>query len=373
MNKNHVLGTLGLIVLLALGTYSWSRHANVEANHSIIPIGGIFILTGQGASWGEASRNGMELAIQDINAAGGVNGKLLKGIYEDDGSDPQKAISAVHKLTESDGARFIIGTNWSNTGVPVAPVAAAAHVVMISPSLGLKDFNESSPYLFNVWQHDDVLSAKLADIVYAKGYRKVALFGANDVWVKAQTAAFVARFEQLGGTVAFTYEPTTDATDERTAVKKALSVQGVDAIVMTTDGTALTPLTARQLHELGSTLPMFNITVDKQILADCGTNCDGMLFPTSLTPTLAFETKYGAAYGGRKVEIGADSSYDAVMMIAEAMKATHSEDPDQVKAYLAAIKVYHGASGTLTSDGKRGFTKDYVLMKSENGAPVATQ
>lgn len=374
MKKNYAIVfvvVLAVVAVLGSGVLKNLSGAGAAASLSqgaSIPLGGIMILSGEGASWGEASRNGMELAIEDINKKGGVNGKQLRGIYEDDGSNPQKAIGAFNKLTESDHVSFIIGPNWSNTGLAVAPLADKAKVVVVSPSLGVKDFNESSPYLFNTWQHDDILSANLADVVYAKGYRNVALFGANDVWVKVQTAAFKSRFEALGGKIAHLYEPTVGATDERTEIQKVLSDPSIDAMVMTTDGTGLTVVTARQLKELGSTLPMFNITVDAGILGQCGTNCDGMVFPTSLTPTKEFEAKYKKAYN-RDVEIGADSAYDAVMMIAEAMKATRSEDPEKVKEYLAGIKTYDGASGTLTSDGKRGFTKDYILVESRNGAP----
>lgn len=354
-----------LIVVVALLGYG----VRGETEESVISLGGVMILSGEGASWGEASKNGMELAIKDLNERGGVNGKKVRGIYEDDGSDPQKAVSAFRKLVDSDHVKFIVGPNWSKTGLAIAPLADAAKAVVVSPSLGVREFNEASSYLFNTWQHDDILSAKLADIVYAKGHRRVALFGAQDPWVKVQTQAFKARFEELGGKVARVYEPTTETTDERTEIQKVLADKSIDAVVMTTDGYSLTYIGARQLRELGSTLPMFNITVDEKILADCGADCDGMIFPTSLTPTKEFETKYKAAYN-REVEIGADSAYDAVMMIAEAMEATNSEDPDVVKEYMASIKTYEGVSGTLVSDGKRAFTKDYLLKRSEGGVPV---
>ena len=374
MKKNYAIVlvvVLAVVAVLGSGVLKNLSGAGAAASLSqgtTIPLGGIMILSGEGASWGEASRNGMALAIEDINKSGGVNGKQLRGIYEDDGSDPQKAIGAFNKLTETDRVSFIIGPNWSNTGLAVAPLADKAKVVVVSPSLGVKDFNESSPYLFNTWQHDDILSTNLADVVYAKGYRNVALFGANDVWVKVQTTAFKNRFEALGGNIAHLYEPTIGTTDERTEIQKVLADSSIDAMVMTTDGTGLTVVTARQLKELGSTLPMFNITVDAGILGQCGANCDGMVFPTSLTPTKEFEAKYKTTYN-RDVEIGADSAYDAVMMIAEAMKATQSEDPEKVKEYLASIKTYDGASGELTSDGKRGFTKGYILVESRDGVP----
>lgn len=370
MKKYLTVGAivLGLIVLV-LGTKFLQEASADVSGKSIIPIGGIMILSGEGATWGEASRNGMELAIQEVNKRGGVNGKQLKGIYEDDGSDPQKTISAFKKLTEVDAVEFIIGPNWSKLGLAVAPLVDEAQVVMISPSLGVREFNEASTYLFNTWQHDDILSANLAEVVYARGHRNVALFGAKDEWVQVQTLAFKKRFEELGGTVARVYEPTTETTDERTEIQKVIADSTIDALVMTTDGYSLSILTARQLRELGSDLPIFNITVDKKILAECGTCCDGMVFPTSLTPTKEFEAKYQKAYN-REVEIGSDSAYDAIMMLAEAMEATNSEDPELVKAYLAGITTYTGASGTLVSDGKRAFTKDYVLKESQGGVPV---
>jgi branched-chain amino acid transport system substrate-binding protein len=94
-----------------------------------------------------------------------------------------------------------------------------------------------------------------------------------------------------------------------------------------------------------------------------------MLFPTSLTPTKAFSEYYHETYG-RDVEIGADSAYDAVMLIAEAMKETGSFDPERVAKYLASVHTYEGVSGTLIADGKRGFTKDYVLIESRDGKPI---
>jgi branched-chain amino acid transport system substrate-binding protein len=91
-----------------------------------------------------------------------------------------------------------------------------------------------------------------------------------------------------------------------------------------------------------------------------------MIFPTSLTPTAEFSEKYKVRYN-REVEIGADTAYDAVMLIAEAMRETNSTDPDKVKEYLAGIKTYAGVSGNLTSDGKRDFVKDFLLKQVKNG------
>src|SRR3989344_6376843 len=118
MNKSTIWAVVIIIILIIGGVLIGKRPATPEVPTTTEPIkiGGVFILTGEGASWGEATRNGMELAIGEINNRGGIDGRKLQAIYEDDGSDPKKAIAAFNKLTEVDGVKFIIGPNWSNTG-----------------------------------------------------------------------------------------------------------------------------------------------------------------------------------------------------------------------------------------------------------------
>ena len=185
--KNTYIAVFGLAAVVIGGLYysfisqSVSGRVAGTATSTPIGIGAVMILSGEGATWGEASRNGMALAIEDINKSGGVLGRPFKGIYEDDQSDPKAAVSAFNKLVDSDGAKFIIGPNWSNTGLAVRDLAAQAKVVMVSPSLGVADFNEGIDYVFNTWPHDKILSPQLAYYVYGKGHRHVALFGANDL------------------------------------------------------------------------------------------------------------------------------------------------------------------------------------------------
>ncbi len=369
--KKTLIITAVAIIALSIGYSSLTQTTKpVETDTGDIKIGSILILSGEGASWGEATKNGIDLAIKDVNEAGGINGRMLTVIHEDNASEPQKAISIFRKLTESDGVKYIIGPNWSNSGEPLVELADKAKTVMISPTLGVREFNEGSKYLFNTWPHDDLLSGKLADYVYEKGYRNVAVFGAQQVWNKQQTDAFVKRFTELGGKIALKYEPTIDTKDQRTEVLKVKADKSIDAVILTNAGYSLADITAEELKDFKVSLPLFSITIDQQLISTCHGACDGMTFLTFLTPTAAFEQKYKAAYNGREVEIGADSAYDAVMMLAEAMKATKSTDTEKVSAYLAGIKQYSGASGNLTSDGKRGFTKPYIIKKVVDGKQV---
>ncbi|MDB5258934.1 MAG: Extracellular ligand-binding receptor [Candidatus Taylorbacteria bacterium] len=366
-----VIVLIGIAMVVIIKVHNNAGSSATVSGQGTIKIGGILILSGDGASWGEGSKNGIDLAIEDVNKRGGVNGKKLSISYEDDMGDPQKAISAFRKLTEVDKIKFIIGPNWSPSGIALAALAGTQKTVMISPSLGVKEFNEANKYLFNLWPHDFTLSRTLADYVYSKGHRNVAIFGAQDAWVKDQTNNFKERFEELGGKVSFMIEPKISDTDMRTAIIKTKNDPSIDAVIMTVAGYSLGHIIPQQMKQFSLNLPIFSLNMDKKVSADCGDACDGLTFLINFTPSKEFEARYTKQFG-REIGVGADSGYDAVMVLANAMSETKSVDPDVIAAKLASIKEYDGVSGHLISDGKRGFTKPYSIKKVLHGQIVST-
>lgn len=228
-----------------------------------IQLGTILILSGEGASWGTASANGVSMAVDKINSEGGILGRSLKVVPQDDQGDAKKSITAFRQLTDVYGIKFIIGPTWSNLGLPLIDMAEHAKTIMISPSLGVAKFNESSKFLFNTWPHDSILSEKLAEYVFKKGHRNVALVGAQHVWVQEQTSAFKVRFEKLGGKIAYLTEPLPGSTDLRTESLKIKNNQVIDAVVSTTDGVIIGSLVAKALKELNVKLPLYSITLDQ--------------------------------------------------------------------------------------------------------------
>ncbi len=333
-----------------------------------INIGSISILTGTGASWGVAAQQGMQLAIKDLNADGGVLGRPVAGIYEDSQSDPKVALSAFRKLVDSDNVDMIIGTTWSHTGLALVEPAKAAGTVMISPSLGKAAFNEASDKLFNTWPHDVLLSAELADHVYAEGHTRVAVFGLQQVWVEDQVNAFTSRFEALGGEIVYNAAPTDERDDSKSDVTKALA-QNPDAVILMS---ALYPTginAATTLQTFGSEMPLYSVSVDGATIEAANGVYDGMAFLTSLTPDQSFANRYARMYN-EDIDIGVASAYDAVMMLAEAMESVGSTDTDLVATELNRLTSYTGVSGQLTADGQGGFTKASRLMQVTDGQAV---
>ncbi|PIN75844.1 hypothetical protein COV18_01540 [Candidatus Woesearchaeota archaeon CG10_big_fil_rev_8_21_14_0_10_37_12] len=333
-----------------------------------IELGSILILTGDGSSWGTDEKNGIDLAISELNADGGVLGKQIVVNHQDDHSSEKGALTAFQMLTEVENIDIIIGTTWSFTGLPLVNLADEKKALMISPSLGVKEFNEGSHYLFNTWPHDYILSTYLADYVYDQGHRTIAVVNAQEVWVQAQTDAFVKRFEDLGGTIKLTIDLQVDDTNVRSDALKIKNAD-VDAVVLTAAAIQVGSLFGQSMEELGISLPMYSITLDRDIIASANGAYDGMQFLTFLTPTDEFADKYKRRHG-KEPDIGADSAYDAVMLIAKAMQATKSTDTTVLADYLNQLKKYEGASGHLIADGKGGFTKEYLVKEIRNGLPI---
>ena len=332
-------------------------------------IGSISILSGEGAAWGTAARNGIAMAVDQINAKGGVLGKKLLVDYQDDQGDPKKTLAAFRELTDVVGVKFIIGPTWSRNGLTLIDAASQKKIVLISPSLGMAKFNESSEFLFNTWPHDYITSEKLAEYVFNKGQRNVALVGAEDAWVKEQAAAFRRRFESLGGKVAFVTEPLPATSDLRTEALKISKIAGIDGFVSTTDGVIVGSLVAKALKELNFNIPMYSVTLDQSAIEAAQGGFEGLEFLTFLTPNEEFKAAYESRFI-TPIDIGADSAYDAVIMLVDAITKANSTDPTVVAHELAKVKRFPGASGVLVSDGKRGFTKEFALKKVVDGKAV---
>ncbi len=360
---------LAALALLLLFSGCTGRETTQPSSAEPIQIGSILILTGEGSSWGQASKRGMDLAIEKINAEGGVLGRPLLAVHEDDQGEPKQAVSAFHKLTAVEQAQFIIGPTWSPMGLAIAKLADQKKIVVVSPSLGVKEFNESSPYLFNTWPHDFILSEHLAELAYEAGHRNVAIFGTKQVWVEDQTRAFTQRFEALGGQVGLLVEPNPDTLDLGTEAARVKQGPGIDAVILTSGVMNVGARGARRMREMGVTLPFYSMTLDKNIIKVAEGAYEGLVFPTFLTPDPAFERAYAERFG-TPLEIGGDTAYDAVMLLAEAIRETGSTEPEKVKDYLNAVKRYEGVSGSLEADGKGGFTKPYKVLVVRNGEPV---
>lgn len=363
MTKNQkiwvAIGLSLVIVLIGWRAYRTSKPRDT------VKVGAIFMLTGVGSDWGENSQKGAMLAAEEINNSGGIDGKQLQMVYEDNmGDNPTAAINAFHKLSDVDGIKIILGPNWTPSGLALAPLACQNKVLMISPTLGVKDFNEMCDYLFNLWPHDDLISKGLGGWLYnAKGYRNIAILGSNQEWENAQAAAVKNGFEGAGGKVV-DYEISQKGQQDFKAEILRIKQSNPDAVVFT--NFTYENISAVELRDIDPKVPLFSVLLDNEHIQAAHGALEGAIAVTSFTPSSGFSAKF-LMQNNRPPDIGSDTSYDALMLLAQAMKATHSENPETVKGYLTSLRDYQGVSGNLIFDGKRGITKEPKFMIVKNG------
>ncbi|MBU0635995.1 ABC transporter substrate-binding protein, partial [Candidatus Micrarchaeota archaeon] len=305
-----------IIVLIIVGIIYFGNYQSEDT----LKIGSILILTGKGSTAGAHSQKGIDLAVAEVNANGGINGKKLEVIYEDSSDNsPTAAVNAFYKL-RSQGIDLFVGLTWWTSGLAVAPLACENESLVISPSIGSADFYESCDYLFDLWLNDDSLSETLADYLYEKGYKKIAILGSKDSWETTQAENVKRAFETLGGEVVSFQIALYDQTDFKT---EALKIQNSDAQAIVFTNYAHEHLSAKRFKEMGIELPFYSVLIDNTLIEGAEGAFEGTIVINSFTPSNEFSEKYRTAYN-QEPDGGADTGYDAIMLLATAIKETDS-------------------------------------------------
>lgn len=159
-----------LIVILLVGICAISASADDG-----IKIGALFSLTGWAAPGGTTELNAIRIAVDEINAGGGLKGKKIQLVVEDNASDLKKAVSAAQKLVNVDKVKVVLGPNWAEFCDVVAPVFEGAGVPMITASGYSPSLNIGRKNIFTLLPDHDLIVQPLADYVISKGYSKVGL------------------------------------------------------------------------------------------------------------------------------------------------------------------------------------------------------
>ncbi len=177
MKKTHIIV---LIILVILGIVYFTNYRNVENqignSDKTIKIGAVISLSGQAATFGEFAKNGMELAVKEINASSGGKGQKVEVLYEDDKTDPKSAVSAYKKLTSVDKVQAVVGGLWDFIAEPLFPLAKQNQLTFISPSnLRIKDTFEPNEQSFLMLPEFKTVLAKAEEFLKRDDVKKVAV------------------------------------------------------------------------------------------------------------------------------------------------------------------------------------------------------
>jgi branched-chain amino acid transport system substrate-binding protein len=339
-----------------------------------IPIGFFGALTGPQATFALSGKNGAKLAAGQLNRAGGVLGKQLELLVEDDHNEASEAASAVSSLITRDHVVALIGENASSRSLAAAPIAQNYQVPMVSPSSTNVAVTKKGDYIFRVCFVDSYQGKALA--TFARRNLKAAtaalLVDAKSDYSVGLAEAFRQAFTGFGGRVVADLkyaEGDSDFSAQLTAIRPSKP----DIIVVPgyyTDA----GLIARQARGLGIEAALLGADGwDSPKLTEIGGPAvEGAYFSNHYSvedpsPAVrAFVDDYRRAYGADPDSIAA-LSYDAARLIADAMRRAGSTEGKRVRDALAATKDFPGVTGRITMDADRNPVKPAVILKVEGG------
>jgi branched-chain amino acid transport system substrate-binding protein len=339
-----------------------------------IVIGEYGSLTGATATFGISTKNGIDMAIAEVNAGGGVLGRPVRVIVEDDQGRPEEAQTVVTKLITSDRVVAVLGEVASSNSLAAAPVAQQNQIPMISPSSTNPAVTQIGDYIFRVCWIDPFQGLVMA--TFAKntlGLNQVAIL--RDVksdYSVGLADVFAAEFAKMGGTIVADESYSAGDTDfnaQLTSIR-GRNPQGIFIPGYYTD----VGLIARQARSGGYTgALMGGDGWDSQALLNIGGDALANTYYSNhfsvddQAPAVQkFVTDYQTKYG-QKPDALAGLGYDAAMLLFDAMRRANSTDGPAVRDALAATTNFAGVTGTITLDANRNAVKPAVVLKYENG------
>ncbi len=336
-----------------------------------IKVGVYGDLTGPTASFGQSTKNGVELAVAEINAAGGVNGKKIELVIEDDQGTPEKAKTVISKLISQDKVQAVIGEVASTNSLAAAPVAQEAKIPMISPSSTNPQVTEKGDYISRVCFIDpfqgSVMAKFAANTLKAK---TAAIFGdVNSDYSKGLTTFFEQEFTKLGGKVIAKESYTQQDPDFKGQLTK---IRQLNPDVIYIPGYyGQVGIIAKQARELGMNQPLLGGDGwDSPDLWKLGGDAlknayiSNHYSAENPAPEIQnFVKNYTAKFGAAPDSLAA-LAYDAAKVLADAIKrAGGAGDSAKLKDAINSTKNFAGVTGSITLDANRNAVKPAVVLE----------
>lgn len=339
-----------------------------------MPLGFVAQMTGKQAELGVQERNGVILAVEQINAAGGIDGRMLELVIRDDFGIPEKARTADDELIKA-GVVAIIGHATSGQTVEGLKVTNPAAKVMISPTASTPALSGQDDYFFRVYPTFKDSSRAFAEhILRTEGLKRLAIIYDTDnaAYAGMYRTTFADRFKELGGTVAGETGFASSKQPDFEALLKTLQGSDADGLLIVAADID-TALIAQKVRLMNWSIPLFTSAwaQTETLINNGGKAIEGLKLEQSFAATsqapafLEFKSRFQARFG-QSPSFGAAFGYEAAMVLAEALKNTKGK-PDRLKEELLKIKDFKGLIDNFSLDQFGDVERPFYLSAVENG------
>ena len=334
-------------------------------------------LTGPVPTFGESTRDGFLMAVEEWNAKGGVLGMEIVPIVEDSQCTPDPAVNAANKVIDQDGVNYIVGEVCSSASIPVSEIAEEKGILQISPTstnptVTLNEDGSTKEYVFRACFIDPFQGLVMAKFASEQGYQTafVMLDQGND-YVRGLAEQFSQHFESFGGEIVGT-ETYTGTDTDFSAILTKVADSGAEVLYIP-DYYNVVNLVAAQAKERGVTAALMG--GDGWDSADLDrTAVDGYFYSNHYSPddtrpiVVDWVTRYQEKYGAVPDAL-ATLAYDATNLLFAAIEEAGVDDPTAVAAAMAAIE-FEAVSGVITFDEFHNPIKSAAVLQVKDGEIV---
>lgn len=339
-----------------------------------VKIGVFMSMTGDTANFGISSTNGIKMAADEINKAGGINGKQVELDIQDDRSDPSEAATIVTKFVTQDNVNAILGEVASSRSIAAAPIAQNARIPMLTPSSTNPEVTKKGDYIFRSCFIDPVQGAAIAQFAAKTLGKKRAgiMVDRKNDYSTGLEKVITATFTKMGGEMVVTQSYQAGDQDFNAQIT---SIKGANPDVIFVPGYyGDVALFAKQARDKGVTVPLVGGDGwDAKQLYDIGGKAlNGSYFTNHYSPydtdpaVVKFVGDYKALYGAIPDALAA-TAYDAARIMFDAIKRANSLDGKAIRDALAATKDFPGVTGRVTFNSDRDAVKPIVMIEIKDG------
>ena len=343
-----------------------------------VKIGVFMSMTGDTANFGISSTNGIKMAADEINKAGGINGKQVELDIQDDRSDPSEAATIVTKFVTQDNVNAILGEVASSRSIAAAPIAQNAKIPMLTPSSTNPEVTKKGDYIFRSCFIDPVQGAAIAQFAAKTLGKKRAgiMVDRKNDYSTGLEKVITATFTKMGGEMVVTQSYQAGDQDFNAQIT---SIKGANPDVIFVPGYyGDVALFAKQARDKGVTVPLVGGDGwDAKQLYDIGGKAlNGSYFTNHYSPydtdpaVVKFVGDYKALYGAIPDALAA-TAYDAARIMFDAIKRANSLDGKAIRDALAATKDFPGVTGRVTFNSDRDAVKPIVMIEIKDGGTYA--
>jgi branched-chain amino acid transport system substrate-binding protein len=369
------------ILLASIVIASLLSACNTQGGDNKVRIGVFMSTTGTTANFGISSVNGIRMAADEINAAGGINGKPVELLVQDDRSDASEAATIVTKFVTQDMVHAVIGEVASSRSIAAAPIAQNAKVPMLTPSSTNPEVTKKGDFIFRSCFIDPYQGAAIAQFAAKTLGAKTAaiMVDRKNDYSTGLEKVINQTFTKFGGKIVATQsyqEGDQDFNAQLTSLKgsnpEVIFVPGYYNDV---------GLIAKQARDKGITVPLIGGDGwdSEQLYKIGGSALNGSYFTNHYSPfdtapnVVKFVNDYKAKYNGSTPDALAATAYDAANIMFDAIKRSKSLNGPDIRDALAATKAFPGVTGTVTFNEQRDAVKPIVMIEIKPGGTYAVK